>query len=155
MGNMFRDRLSQEAADRYKRIIGMLKVGQQDVQILHRYLVGSSFLSVHGLLEDAYKEMAEMIDEMAEIGITLGVKEPSIVTATQYAGAITVEERSLSETLTSFCEILEGIYEEMDAFTEKGLAPSDVTSKIDEYKLKIREFAAYKANQILKGVQDF
>lgn len=155
MGNMFRDRLGQEAADRYKRIIGMLKVGQQDVQILHRYLVGCSFLSVHGLLEDAYKEMAEMIDEMAEIGITLGVKEPSIVTATQYAGAITVEERSLSETLTFFCEILEGIYEEMDEFTEKGFAPSDVTSKIDEYKLKLRELAAYKANQILKGVQDF
>ena len=155
MGNMFRDELEDRAVQRYRNLICSLKVCQQDVQILHRHLIGETFISNHEFLEGVYKELAEMVDELAELGITLNVKEPSISSCIQYKTPITVESRDIVETMNELCKCCELLYEEMDDLKNESSVPTDVVSKIDEYQLKLRSFAVYKANQVLRGAKIF
>ena len=149
MANMFRQSISDKSAKAYKNMICALKVAQQDAQVLHRHLQSAEFLAVHEFLGDIYKDWAEWVDTLAEIGISIGIKEPCIATAVAYTRPITVEPRDSMETMSELCSICAFLFEEMDNVVGCIDVPDDIKSKIQEYQLELRETAMYKAKRII------
>ena len=134
----------------YRTMLAALKVAQQDVQILHRYLISDDFIANHEFLDSVYKEMAVWLDELAELGIALGVYEPNIDEALSVETPIRVEFRTLRETMDELIRICDFVYSDMERLKDTEI-PSDVISKVEEYQLKLRVLAGYKAEQVLYG----
>ena len=149
MANMFRQVITEKSANLYKNMLCALKVAQQDAQVLHRHLQSADFFAIHDFLEEVYKDWAEWVDTLAEIGIAIGVKEPCISTAVAYTRPITVEPRDSMESMNELCSICAFLFEEMDNVVGCVDIQEDIKSKIQEYQLKLREVGMYKARRII------
>ena len=85
----------------YERLIAWMKILYHNLTTLHRNLVrDEAWFANHKQISKWYEEIGDEIDDLAETGIALGYREPSISEAVlAFSGdVLTTEPRRLDET---------------------------------------------------------
>lgn len=151
MKNLFLQEITGESAEKYSNLLSALKVGREDAEILQRYLISETFVANQGLLASFTAKLTEMINSLGKIGITLGIKEPSIKEALNYERCLSVEFRDAKETFEEMFKLCEFLYHEMKEIVNELDFPIEVRTMIMDYQICLRNYAAHDANQALMG----
>lgn len=128
-------------------LLMMLKVYANNIQILHRHLVGSNWNSDHERLQEYYEEVQKCLDDLTELFMSVGYKEPSLQESLEYEPEITVADREAYDSFSIVQTYFRNLIAEMNRI--KSDMPGDVVSKIEEYQEWFRLNADYKLKQEL------
>ncbi len=126
----------------------MLKVYANNIQVLHRNLIGSNWNSNHERLQKYYEKVQECLDSMVEILMSLGYIEPTLKESLEYVEELEVINRSVEESFRIVQSYFQNIIAEMNRMIN---IPNDVISKMEEYQVWFRLEANYKLKQELGG----
>lgn len=135
-------------AMQYADMIKYLKVLYQDLSVLHHNITGASFISNHEFIADLYEEVGEMTDNLIELGMTIGLLEPSIEESLEFKSSIPVRFYSSRESFTLIVEEFKRAIELMDG--AKIFVPDDIKNKIEEHEYTLRINGLYKAQMLLE-----
>ena len=124
----------------------MLKIYANNIQVLHRNLIGSNWNSNHERLQKYYEKVQECLDSMVEILMSLGFKEPTLKESLEYVDELEVINRSAEESFRIVQSYFQNIIAEMNRMIN---IPNDVISKMEEYQVWFRLEANYKLKQEL------
>jgi DNA-binding ferritin-like protein len=136
-----------------EELLCMIKVIEDNVRILHRNVIGNNFMGIHNVIGDYYEELDEMADDLVEIAIAMGLREPNIVKAAELYPCIPTNRimdgftsvEAMSYVSKYFNDLIEAMKN-----AKKGL-PDFVKAKLDEYQYWLYKEANYKIAQLLKG----
>ena len=129
-------------------LLKMLKVYANNIQVLHRNLIGSNWNSNHERLQKYYEKVLECLDSMVEILMSLGYIEPTLKESLEYVEELEVVNRSAEESFRIVQSYFQNIIAEMNRMIN---IPNDVISKMEEYQVWFRLEANYKLKQELGG----
>lgn len=124
----------------------MLKVYANNIQVLHRNLIGNNWNSNHERLQKYYEKVQECLDSMVEILMSLGYIEPTLKESLEYVEELEVINRSAEESFRIVQSYFQNIIAEMNRMIN---IPNDVISKMEEYQVWFRLEANYKLKQEL------
>lgn len=124
----------------------MLKVYANNIQVLHRNLIGSNWNSNHERLQKYYEKVQECLDSMVEMLMSLGYIEPTLKESLEYVEELEVINRSAEESFRIVQSYFQNIIAEMNRMIN---IPNDVISKMEEYQVWFRLEANYKLKQEL------
>lgn len=124
----------------------MLKIYANNIQVLHRNLVGSNWNSNHERLQEYYEKVQECLDSMIEILMSLGYTEPTLKESLEYVEELEVVNRSADESFRIVQGYFQNIIAEMNRLDN---IPDDIVSKMEEYQVWFRLEANYKLTQEL------
>lgn len=127
-------------------LLKMLKVYANNIQVLHRNLIGSNWNSNHERLQKYYEKVQECLDSMIEILMSLGYIEPTLKESLEYVEELEVINRSAEESFRIVQSYFQNIIAEMNRMIN---IPNDVISKMEEYQVWFRLEANYKLKQEL------
>lgn len=129
----------------YERLIAYMKIAYNNLTTLHRNLVrDAGWFGNHEQLAKWYGDMGEQIDDLAETGLLLGYREPSIAEAVLEFGSdvLPAETRELDETLRRAGEIMRSVAGLMGA--AEAIVPPDVLNRLQEHEYHWNKEANYK-----------
>lgn len=135
-------------AMQYAEMIKYLKVLYQDLGVLHHNITGATFFSNHEQLGELYEEVGEMTDNLIELGMTIGLFEPSIEESLQFKASIPVRFYTTNEAFTIVVEEFKRAIELMEGV--KIFVPDDIKNKIEEHEYTLRINGLYKAQMLLE-----
>lgn len=127
-------------------LLKILKVYANNIQVLHRNLIGSNWNSNHERLQKYYEKVQECLDSMVEILMSLGYIEPTLKESLEYVEELEVINRSAEESFKIVQSYFQNIIAEMNRMIN---IPNDVISKMEEYQVWFRLEANYKLKQEL------
>lgn len=127
-------------------LLKILKVYANNIQVLHRNLIGSNWNSNHERLQKYYEKVQECLDSMVEILMSLGYIEPTLKESLEYVEELEVINRSAEESFRIVQSYFQNIIAEMNRMIN---IPNDVISKMEEYQAWFRLEAKYKLKQEL------
>lgn len=127
-------------------LLKILKVYANNIQVLHRNLIGSNWNSNHERLQKYYEKVQECLDSMVEILMSLGYIEPTLKESLEYVEELEVINRSAEESFRIVQSYFQNIIAEMNRMIN---IPNDVISKMEEYQAWFRLEANYKLKQEL------
>lgn len=127
-------------------LLKILKVYANNIQVLHRNLIGSNWNSNHERLQKYYEKVLECLDSMVEILMSLGYIEPTLKESLEYVEELEVVNRSAEESFRIVQSYFQNIIAEMNRMIN---VPNDVISKMEEYQVWFRLEANYKLKQEL------
>lgn len=127
-------------------LLKMLKVYANNIQVLHRNLIGNNWNSNHERLQKYYEKVQECLDSMVEILMSLGYIEPTLKESLEYVEELEVINRSAEESFRIVQSYFQNIIAEMNRMIN---IPNDVISKMEEYQVWFRLEANYKLKQEL------
>ena len=127
-------------------LLKMLKVYANNIQVLHRNLIGNNWNSNHERLQKYYEKVQECLDSMVEILMSLGYIEPTLKESLEYVEELEVVNRSAEESFRIVQSYFQNIIAEMNRMIN---IPNDVISKMEEYQVWFRLEANYKLKQEL------
>ena len=127
-------------------LLKMLKVYANNIQVLHRNLIGSNWNSNHERLQKYYEKVQECLDSMVEMLMSLGYIEPTLKESLEYVEELEVINRSAEESFRIVQSYFQNIIAEMNRMIN---IPNDVISKMEEYQVWFRLEANYKLKQEL------
>lgn len=127
-------------------LLKMLKIYANNIQVLHRNLIGSNWNSNHERLQKYYEKVQECLDSMVEILMSLGYTEPTLKESLEYVDELEVINRSAEESFRIVQSYFQNIIAEMNRMIN---IPNDVISKMEEYQVWFRLEANYKLKQEL------
>lgn len=125
----------------------LTKILSDNFRVLHRNLVGSSWFGDHEILEGYYKKMDDIQDDVIEIGIAMGIPEPTFASIMEMgqlpypglpSGAKFNNDKAFQYTYNFFTALIEAFE------AVKKQVPGDVYSKFEEYIYWLRKEAEYK-----------
>lgn len=128
-------------------LLMMLKIYANNIQILHRHLVGSNWNSDHERLQEYYEEVQKCLDDLTELFMSVGYREPSLQESLEYEPEITIADREAYDSFSIVQTYFRNLIAEMNRI--KSDMPGDVVSKIEEYQEWFRLNADYKLRQEL------
>lgn len=128
-------------------LLMMLKIYANNIQILHRHLVGSNWNSDHERLQEYYEEVQKCLDDLTELFMSVGYREPSLQESLEYEPEITIADREAYDSFSIVQTYFRNLIAEMNRI--KSDMPGDVVSKIEEYQEWFRLNADYKLKQEL------
>lgn len=128
-------------------LLMMLKIYANNIQILHRHLVGTNWNSNHERLQEYYEEVQKCLDDLTELFMSVGYKEPSLQESLEYEPEITIADREAYDSFSIVQTYFRNLIAEMNRI--KSDMPGDVISKIEEYQEWFRLNADYKLRQEL------
>ena len=128
-------------------LLMMLKIYANNIQILHRHLVGTNWNSNHERLQEYYEEVQKCLDDLTELFMSVGYKEPSLQESLEYEPEITIADREAYDSFSIVQTYFRNLIAEMNRI--KSDMPGDVVSKIEEYQEWFRLNADYKLRQEL------
>ena len=133
----------------YEELTAFLKVVYQNLGVLHHNVVGHGFFTIHPQLEEWYKYIGDMLDDLIERGIPLGHSEPSIKDAILlYSNnLLPVEVRECNESIKLAYDDFIMVVEKATVVKED--TPVDIQNKLDEYIFYLRKEADYKMQHYL------
>ena len=111
----------------YERLIAWMKILYHNLTTLHRNLVrDEAWFANHKQISKWYEEIGDEIDDLAETGIALGYREPSISEAVlAFSGdVLTTEPRRLDETYRLILEYFRELAGMMQA--TEAIVPANV-----------------------------
>lgn len=128
-------------------LLMMLKIYANNIQILHRHLVGTNWNSNHERLQEYYEEVQKCLDDLTELFMSVGYREPSLQESLEYEPEITIADREAYDSFSIVQTYFRNLIAEMNRI--KSDMPGDVVSKIEEYQEWFRLNADYKLKQEL------
>ena len=128
-------------------LLMLLKVYANNIQILHRHLIGANWLSNHERLQSYYEEVQKCLDDLTELFMSVGYREPSLQESLNYDREIEIRNRDAEESFTLAQLHFRNLIAEMNRL--KSELPGDVVSKMEEYQEWFRLEADYKLKQEL------
>lgn len=136
----------------FLKLIMMLKVAYENLLVLHHNVSGPVWFGTHEQLADYYGQIGDMSDDVTEMGIMLGYKEPTIAECLSASPALTVADRDERTTYAETREIFTGLMAQLQA-AEKSLGAGyeDVVNKLQEYRETLRKEADYKLLRATNG----
>ena len=128
-------------------LLMMLKIYANNIQILHRHLTGANWNSNHVRLQSYYEEVQKCLDDLTELFMSIGYKEPSLQESLDYDKEIEIRNRDAEESFKIAQLYFRNLIAEMNRL--KSELPGDVVSKMEEYQEWFRLEADYKLKQEL------
>lgn len=128
-------------------LLMLLKVYANNIQILHRHLIGANWLSNHERLQSYYEEIQKCLDDLTELFMSVGYREPSLQESLDYVQEISIENREAYDSFKIVQSYFRNLIAEMNRL--KSELPGDVVSKMEEYQEWFRLEADYKLKQEL------
>ena len=125
----------------------LLKVYANNIQILHRHLTGANWNSNHERLQSYYEEVQKCLDDLTELFMSVGYKEPTLQESLDYDAEIEIRNRDAEESFKIAQLYFRNLIAEMNRL--KSELPGDVVSKMEEYQEWFRLEADYKLKQEL------
>lgn len=130
-----------------ENLVSKLKIATHNVQVIHRNMYGTGFLSAHTLTEEYYTNLAEMTDEIIETFMSLGFLEPGLDRALRVSESLKGEKIKVNAGLTSIRDIFLDLIATIDKTKET--LPHDITDMLEEYKRWLRIEADFTLARIL------
>lgn len=132
----------------YRKMVAKLKVAYNDLQVLHHYVTGNSFFGVHEAVGELYDKVGDMIDDLVEIGMSVGIHEIGIKDSVLMFEPLPIIGRDCNETARSVIAVCEGLIAVMDECKDS-IPYGDIANKIEEYQYYLRKEANYKFAMLL------
>ena len=131
----------------YFELLKYLKVCFQNITVLHRHILGKTFYKDHEILDEYGEFILKMSDDLIEIGLAIGVEEPTIDKSIETYDTIQTVYVESSEAFIMVSKYFNSIIELCElAKTE---VPDDVKNKLEEYEYYLRKEANYKIKNYL------
>lgn len=127
-------------------LLKMLKMYSNNIQILHRNLIGNNWNSNHEKLQEYYEKVQKCLDNLAELFMSLGFREPSLTESLEYISEIEIKNRESKESFKIVQTYFRNLIAEINRLED---IPDDVFSKMEEYQEWFRLEADYKLKQEL------
>ena len=122
----------------FQRLCALLKVCYENLLVLHHNLVRDpAWKGNHEWLGDWYDMTAEQADDLVEIGLQLGYKEPTIAESLMMFPALTADDRQWPETQTLVMGMFTALMEQLDKAQAGN--PDCVINKLQEYQYAWRK----------------
>ena len=128
-------------------LLMMLKIYANNIQILHRHLIGDNWNSNHERLQSYYEEVQKCLDDLTELFMSVGYREPSLQESLDYDAEIEIKNRDAEGSFMIAQLYFRNLIAEMNRL--KSELPGDVVSKMEEYQEWFRLEADYKLKQEL------
>jgi DNA-binding ferritin-like protein len=125
-----------------KNLMSILKIATSNLGVLHRNVYGSDFFNVHEILEEYYKLISNMTDDIIELFMSIREVEPGLEEAMRAYAPIKPEPIKSFLALSTTKEIFQDIIRAIDIAKER--LPHDITDRLEEYKRLLRKEADYK-----------
>ena len=135
-------------ASSYRDMLKYIKVLYQDLGVLHHNIIGSNFLYNHKQLGKMYEDVADITDNLIELGMTIGIMEPSIEDSLKFKPSLPVRFYKDTEAFSIVRDEFTKAIEIMDG--AKNLVPDDIKNKIEEHECTLRIWGLYKAQMLLE-----
>lgn len=129
----------------YERLIAYMKILYHNLTTLHRNLVkDDAWFGNHKQISKWYAAVSDEIDDLAETGIALGYKEPSISEAVLAFSSevLATQPRRLEETYRIILGYFRGLAGMMQA--AEAIVPVSVQNKLQEYEYDWNKEANFK-----------
>lgn len=131
----------------FQKLCMMLKVFYQNLWTLHHNLFGDpAWKGNHEWFGDWYSMCGDQADDLVEIGLQLGFREPTIAESLMSYPAITTENRNLADSQNTALDYMVQLMAKM-AKAESDVPP-DVKNKLQEYEYAWRK-ESYKLSHAL------
>lgn len=125
----------------YQELLKMLKVCYQNIQVLHRHLVGDNWFGTHEQLQEYYEKIQDDIDELCEVGLSIEIDEPTIRQSVESYEELEIKNRDTNESY----EIVKGYFNQIIAQINRiNGVPADVINLLQEKQLYYRKEANFK-----------
>ena len=135
--------------ENYRSAEKALKVGVENIIVLHHNIISKNFPSDHENMEEYYKLALDCADSIIENGISIGIPEVSITEAREEYDAIPVKKYPKVEAYTLVQEMFNRIIVLLDeAKVEEGV-PDYIKNLIEEWQQKFDLEANYKIAHLL------
>ena len=128
-------------------LLMMLKIYANNIQILHRHLIGANWNSNHERLQSYYEEVQKCLDDLTELFMSVGYREPTLQESLDYDKEIEIRNRDAEESFKIAQLYFKNLIAEMNRL--KSELPGDVVSKMEEHQEWFRLEADYKLKQEL------
>lgn len=128
-------------------LLMMLKIYANNIQVLHRHIVGQNWSSNHERLQAYYEKVQECLDDLTELFMSVEYSEPSLNESLDYVPEIEIKNRTATDSFKLVQTYFRNLLAEMNRLKSK--LPSDVVSKMEEYQEWFRLEADYKLKQEL------
>lgn len=129
----------------YERLIAYMKILYHNLTTLHRNLVkDDAWFGNHKQIGKWYEEVSGEIDDLAETGIALGYKDPSISDAVLAFSneVVATQHRRSEETYRMILEYFRRLAGMMQA--AETIVPVSVQNKLQEYEYDWNKEANFK-----------
>lgn len=129
----------------YERLIAYMKILYHNLTTLHRNLAkDDAWFGNHKQIGKWYEEVSDEIDDLAETGIALGYKEPSISDAVLAFSneVVATQPRRSEETYRMILEYFRRLAGMMQA--AETIVPVSVQNKLQEYEYDWNKEANFK-----------
>ncbi len=129
----------------YQKLVAYMKILVQNLMTLHRNLrKDAAWFGNHKQIGKWYETMSEQVDDLAEMGIALGYREPSISDAvlTYSSTVLSTEPRELAESFRLCLEYFRTTAGLMQA--AEAVVPVSVQNKLQEYEYYWNKEANFK-----------
>ena len=130
----------------YQELLKMLKVATINMQTLHRHLVGSNWFGDHKQLGEYYEHLQEDLDKFCELGLAIGVEEPTMKTSLEEYDELEIKDRDCKESYTITKDLFNNIVAQINRIS--GLQ-NDVINALQEAQTYYRVEASYKLERAL------
>ncbi len=127
--------------EEYKNLEKMLKVYYNNIQTLHRHLIGANWFGNHEVLGKYYEKIQEDIDYLVELGLSIGIDEPTIQESLGSYKELEIIDRAEKESFV----IVKGYFNDIVAQINRiNDLPVDVINKLQEMQTFYRIESDYK-----------
>ena len=138
----------------YRSAEKALKVGYENIIVLHHNIISKNFPSDHENMEEYYQLALDCADSIIENGISIGVPEVSITEALEEYDAIPAKTYPKVEAYTFVQEMFNRIIVLLDeAKIEEGV-PDYIKNLIEEWQQKFDLEANYKIAHLLAAERE-
>lgn len=138
----------------YRSAEKALKVGVENIWVLHHNIISKNFPSDHENMEEYYKLALDCADSIIENGISIGIPEVSITEALEEYDAIPAKTYPKVEAYTLVQEMFNRIIVLLDeAKVEEGV-PDYIKNLIEEWQQKFDLGANYKIAHLLAAERE-
>lgn len=125
----------------YQDLIKMLKVYYHNISILHRHIVSDEWFSTHEKFNEYYEHIADDIDELCEVGLSIEIDEPTIRQSLDSVEELEIKNRSSKDSFNIVKRYFNEIIAQINRINN---VPADVISLLQEKQLYYRKEANYK-----------
>ena len=138
----------------YRSAEKALKVGYENLIVLHHNIISKNFPSDHENMEEYYKLALDCADSIIENGISIGIPEVSITEALEEYDAIPAKTYPKVEAYTLVQEMFNRIIVLLDeAKVEEGV-PDYIKNLIEEWQQKFDLEVNYKIAHLLAAERE-
>ena len=128
----------------YQNLLKMLKVYANNIQILHRHVVGSNWFSTHKLLEDYYEHVQSDLDSLVEVGLSIEIDEPTLLQSLDSYKELEIKNRSVVDSYKIVIGYFNDIIAQINRVEIDGEVSNDVVNLLQEKQTYYRVEANYK-----------